>query len=147
MLISWSASGNGPVKDEEGASDMEEVTSINDKEASVLAEDSASNVGDDVAVPQEEPTDEANNVLKNKGNVQPGGKAVPPRIASAHQPFDHLFFVMPLWAHVGASTIDELLNDRLRSTTILSKRALDEVLLAVLGAHPSLPSCVFFTRA
>ena len=119
---------------------MEEVTSINDKEASVLAEDSASNVGDDVAVPQEEPTDEAN-------NVQLGGKAVPPRIASAHQPFDHLFFVMPLWAHVGASTIDELLNDRLRSTTILSKRALDEVLLAVLGAHPSLPSCVFFTRA
>ena len=59
MLISWSASGNGPVKDEEGASDMEEATSINDEEASVLPEDSASNVGDDVAVPREEPTDEA----------------------------------------------------------------------------------------
>ena len=56
MLISWSASGHGPVKDEEGASDTEEVTSINDKEASVLPEDSASNVGDDVAVPREEPT-------------------------------------------------------------------------------------------
>ena len=42
MLISWSASGHGPVKDEEGASDIEEVTSTNDKEASVLPEDSAS---------------------------------------------------------------------------------------------------------
>ena len=125
---------------------MEEVSSINDKEASVLAEDSASSVGDDVAVPQEEPTDEENNVLKTKGNVQLGGKAVPPRIASAHQPFDHLFFVMPLWAHVGASTIDELLNGRLRSTTILSKRAPEEVLLAVLGAHPSLPRTLVSSR-
>ena len=31
------------------------------------------------------------------------------------------------------------MNDRLRSTTVLSKRAPEEVLLAVLGAHSSLP--------
>ena len=89
MLISWSASGNGPVKDEEGASDMEEVTSINDKEASVLAEDSASNVGDDVAVPREEHTNEANNALKNKGAASGGRGARAGPGAHAHPGIMH----------------------------------------------------------
>ena len=31
------------------------------------------------------------------------------------------------------------MNGRLRSTTVLNKRAPEEVLLAVLGAHSSLP--------
>ena len=34
---------------------------------------------------------------------------------------------------------DQLLNGRLRSTTVLSERAPEEVLLAILGAHSSLP--------
>ena len=34
---------------------------------------------------------------------------------------------------------DQLLNGRLRSTTVLSERAPEEVLLAVLWTHPSLP--------
>ena len=37
------------------------------------------------------------------------------------------------------TTTDQLLNGRLRSTTVLNKRAPEEVLLAVLGAHSSLP--------
>jgi len=47
---------------------------------------------------------------------------------------------------------DQLLNGRLtsataESNTVLSKRAPANVLLAVLEAHPSVPRCVFFTRA
>ena len=34
---------------------------------------------------------------------------------------------------------DQLLNGRLRSTTVLSEQAPEEVLLAIVGAHSSLP--------
>ena len=84
-MMSWWGWGGGEPNRRAPASTVSRVM----REASVLPEDSASNVGDDVAVPREEPTDEANNALKNKGAASGGRGARAGPGAHAHPGIMH----------------------------------------------------------